>query len=84
MNWNETVTEGRSRNFTQTVGHVGRAVMTADEIMRMQPHESIVLLRGHRPLKLYRLPYYAFDDLRALSELPPPRRVMFADFLGEG
>lgn len=79
--WGETVGWGESRSWTETVGYTGRQVMTADEIMRMQPHESIVLLRGHRPMKLYRLPYHVFDDLRKLADLPPPRRVMFADFL---
>ena len=44
-----------SRPYSQTKSNTQRALMLPDEIMRMDNQESLVLLRGQKPLKLYKI-----------------------------
>ena len=43
------------RPYSQTKSNTQRALMLPDEIMRMDNQESLVLLRGQKPLKLYKI-----------------------------
>ena len=44
-----------TRPYSQTKSNTQRALMLPDEIMRMDNQESLVLLRGQKPLKLYKI-----------------------------
>lgn len=44
-----------TRPYSQTKSNTQRALMLPDEILRMDNRESIVLLRGQKPLKLYKI-----------------------------
>jgi type IV secretion system protein VirD4 len=49
-----------SRSDGTNVGHAehSRHLMTAEEISRLSPEDSILLVRGHRPVRARRLRYY--------------------------
>lgn len=44
-----------TRPYSQTKSSTQRALMLPDEIMRMDNRECLVLLRGQKPLKLYKI-----------------------------
>ena len=44
-----------TRPYSQTKSNTQRALMLPDEIMRMDNQESLVLIRGQKPLKLYKI-----------------------------
>ena len=82
-NWSTSMSQTDTLGMTQSVGYAGRSLMTASEIMTMGRHEALVFVRGERPMKLLRIPFYMFEDLKIRSEISPPRRLPFADFMGE-
>ena len=55
--------------------------MTSDEIMTMGAHEAIVVVRGERPMKVLRIPFWQFSDLKERAQIAPPRKLPFIDFM---
>ena len=66
-----------TRPFSQTKSNTQRALMLPDEILRMDNRESIVLLRGQKPLKLYKI---TPEEHPSFSRL---RDVRIADYIPE-
>ena len=56
-----------TRPYSQTKSNTQRALMLPDEIMRMDNKECLVLLRGQKPLRLYKIipdEHPSFERLR--------------------
>lgn len=66
-----------TRPYSQTKSSTQRALMLPDEIMRMDNRECLVLLRGQKPLKLYKI---TPDEHPSFSRL---RDVKVADYTPE-
>lgn len=69
-----------TRPYSQTKSNTQRALMLPDEIMRMDNRESLVLLRGQKPLKLYKITpdehpcFQRLRDVRVADYTPEWRR----------
>ena len=69
-----------TRPYSQTKSNTQRALMLPDEIMRMDNRESLVLLRGQKPLKLYKIrpdehpSFQHLRDVRVSDYVPEWRR----------
>lgn len=69
-----------TRPYSQTKSNTQRALMLPDEILRMDNRESIVLLRGQKPLKLYKITpeehpsFSKLHDVRIADYVPEWRR----------
>lgn len=69
-----------TRPYSQTKSNTQRALMLPDEIMRMDNRESLVLLRGQKPLKLYKITpdehprFQCLHDVRVSDYIPQWRR----------
>lgn len=69
-----------TRPYSQTKSNTQRALMLPDEIMRMDNQESLVLLRGQKPLKLYKITpdehpgFQRLHDVRVSDYTPEWRR----------
>lgn len=69
-----------TRPYSQTKSSTQRALMLPDEIMRMDNRECLVLLRGQKPLKLYKItpdehPSFArLHDVKVSDYIPEWRR----------
>jgi len=69
-----------TRPYSQTKSSTQRALMLPDEIMRMDNRECLVLLRGQKPLKLYKItpdehPSFArLHDVKVSDYVPEWRR----------
>lgn len=65
-----------TRPYSQTKSNTQRALMLPDEIMRMDNRESLVLLRGQKPLKLYKITpdehprFQCLHDVRVSDYVP--------------
>lgn len=70
-----------TRPYSQTKSNTQRALMLPDEILRMDNRESIVLLRGQKPLKLYKITpeehpsFSKLHDVRIADYVPEWRRL---------
>lgn len=71
--WSSSVSAGSS---TQT-NFVGRRLITPDEVMRMHDYEQIIFMKGIKPIRATRVPWYMVQDLELLGEIPPPETVDF-------
>lgn len=58
-----------TRPYSQTKSNTQRALMLPDEIMRMDNQESLVLLRGQKPLKLYKITPDEHPSFRRLHDV---------------
>lgn len=58
-----------TRPYSQTKSNTQRALMLPDEIMRMDNRESLVLLRGQKPLKLYKITPDEHPSFRRLHDV---------------
>ena len=69
-----------TRPYSQTKSNTQRALMLPDEILRMDNRESIILLRGQKPLKLYKITpeehpsFSRLQDVRVADYVPEWRR----------
>ena len=73
-----------TRPYSQTRSNTQRALMQPDEIQRMDNKQCIVLLRGQKPMLLYKIipdEFPAFQKLRPtpVAEHIPEWRARFAD-----
>lgn len=66
-----------TRPYTQTQGSTQRALMLPDEVLRLPNGQCIVLLRGQKPLLLYKI---IPDELPMFRELEP---VKIVDYVPE-
>jgi type IV secretion system protein VirD4 len=70
-----------TRPYSQTKSNTQRALMLPDEIMRMDNRESLVLLRGQKPLKLYKITpdehpcFGKLRDVRVSDYIPQWRQM---------
>lgn len=72
-NWQTSLSVGHS---TQ-VGWVGRRLITPDEVMRMHDEEQLVFMKGLKPIRAAKMPYYKNRDLAQLAQIKPPRSIEF-------
>ena len=69
-----------TRAYSQTKSNTQRALMLPDEVMPMDNQESLVLLRGQKPLKLYKITpdehprFQCLHDVRVSDYIPQWRR----------
>lgn len=69
-----------TRPYSQTKSNTQRALMLPDEILRMDNRESLILLRGQKPLKLYKITpdehpsFGRLKDVRVSDYIPEWRR----------
>lgn len=63
-----------TRPYSQTKSNTQRALMLPDEIMRMDNQESLVLLRGQKPLKLYKITPDEHPSFQRLHDVIGSRR----------
>lgn len=69
-----------TRPYSQTKSNTQRALMLPDEILRMDNRESLILLRGQKPLKLYKITpeehpsFSRLQDVRVADYVPEWRR----------
>ena len=69
-----------TRPYSQTKSNTQRALMLPDEILRMDNQECLVLLRGQKPLKLYKITpeehpgFQALRDVRVSDHVPTWRK----------
>ena len=69
-----------TRPYSQTKSNTQRALMLPDEILRMDNQECLVLLRGQKPLRLYKIipdehpSFGRLRDVRVSDYIPPWRQ----------
>ena len=56
----------------ENVSETGRALMTPDEVMHMGPDEELLFVRGVRPIRAEKLPYFR----STMSEQADPNPMM--------
>ncbi len=67
----------KSNNFSITVNHTGRALMTPDEVLHMHPDKQIVFTKSLFPLYLDLPKYHESPEMVKKSDLPPPQKIDF-------
>lgn len=70
-------TETYGTNASATVAYTARRLITPDEVMRMHDEEQIVFMKGLKPLRCNRIPYYESDEFFRRSNIEPPKEVDF-------
>lgn len=71
-----------TRPYSQTKSNTQRALLQPDEIQRMDNRECLVMLRGQKPLKLYKITpeehpcFGALKDVRVGDHVPEWRKLL--------
>lgn len=71
--WQNSYTEGQSAQ----VGWVGRRLITPDEVMRMHDEEQIIFMKGLKPLRAVKMPWYKNNSINSLANQPTPYEISF-------
>jgi type IV secretion system protein VirD4 len=70
--WQSSWTEGQSAQ----IGWVGRRLISPDEVLRMHDEEQIIFMKGLKPIRATKMPYFKKKDLNSLVR-PPPIEIDF-------
>jgi type IV secretion system protein VirD4 len=72
-NWQSSYTEGQSAQ----VSWVGRRLITPDEVMRMHDEEQIIFMKGLKPIRAVKMPYYKNKSINELADKKLPFEITF-------
>ncbi len=75
-----TVWSSGSSGDRESVSETGRALMTPDEVMHLGASEELLIVRGLRPIRAEKLPYFR----TGLAKLADPNPMMAHGQPGEG
>ncbi len=60
------------KNTSESLHETKRQLMTADELMRLEPNAAIIMKNGHSPIYGHKIYYYNDPIFKARASIPPP------------